>query len=66
MREIRTCENCVNRLLCPTRKTSKPNDICDGYNEEGVFRGLLTLAFPFVEKIIDDRLNFIKKLQDSE
>ena len=59
----KSCENCVNRLICPTRRLDKPLDICNGYNDEGVFAGLLYLAFHIDKPKADDTLKFIKKLQ---
>lgn len=59
----KSCENCVNRLICPTRRLDEPLDICSGYNDEGVFTGLLSLAFHIDKPKADDTLKFIKKLQ---
>ena len=59
----KSCENCVNRLICPTKRVDKPLDICDGYNKEDVFTGLLYLAFRIDKQKAVDTLKFIKKLQ---
>lgn len=60
---MKTCENCVNRFICPTRKKSKPNNICDGYNDKKVFASLVSITTFTDISIIKDRLDFIEKLQ---
>lgn len=60
---MKTCENCVNRFICPTRKKSKPNNVCDGYNDKKVFTSLIALATCVNNSKIKDRLDFIEKLQ---
>ena len=59
----RTCDLCVNRFLCPTRKKSKPLDICDGYNEKDVFIGLLELNFAISKETATKMLTFVDKIQ---
>ena len=61
---MKTCENCVNRFICPTRKKSKPNSVCDGYNDKEVFIGLISLTTLVDNAIIKNRLDFIEKLQE--
>lgn len=60
---MKTCENCVNRFICPTRKKSKPNNICDGYNNKEVFTSLISIITLEDNTIIKNRLDFIEKLQ---
>ena len=60
---MKTCENCVNRFICPTRKKSKPNNICDGYNNKQVFTSLISIITLEDNTIIKNRLDFIEKLQ---
>lgn len=61
---MKTCENCVNRFICPTRKKSKPYSVCNGYNDKEVFISLIALATCVYNSIIKDRLDFIEKLQE--
>ena len=61
---MKTCENCVNRFICPTRKKSKPNSVCDGYNDKEVFTSLISIATLVDNAIIKNRLDFIEKLQE--
>ena len=60
---MKTCETCVNRFICPTRKKSKPNNICDGYNNKEVFTSLISIITLEDNTIIKNRLDFIEKLQ---
>lgn len=39
----KTCANCVSRLLCPLKGHRQ---VCDGYNDEDVFWGFLSMIFP--------------------
>ena len=61
---MKTCENCVNRFICPTRKRAKPNNICDGYNNKKVFTSLISIITLEDNTIIKNRLDFIEKLQE--
>lgn len=61
---MKTCETCVSRFICPTRKKSKPNNICDGYNNKEVFTCLITILTLEDNTIIKNRLDFIEKLQE--
>ena len=51
----KTCSNCVNRFLCPNNYR-----VCDGWNNEGLFWGLIKLNFPLPEEFIDEERAFIK------
>lgn len=61
---MKTCENCVNRFICSTRKKAKPNKVCDGYNDKEVFTSLVTITTFTDNSVIKDRLDFIEKLQE--
>lgn len=54
----KTCSTCVSRFICPINYRT-----CDGYNDENVFWGLIKLHFPFQDKAIDQKREFIKSLQ---
>ena len=58
------CDNCINRLICPTRQINKPENICDGFNNENVFIGLSSLTFNINGDKIKRILKFIKNLQE--
>ena len=52
------CKNCVSRLICPLIGT-----LCAGYNDEGLFWGLLKMNFPFNDNAIDRQRKHIEALQ---
>lgn len=54
----KTCNECVSRFLCPNNYRA-----CDGYNDEGLFWGLVKLNFPLAEERIDKQRALIKSLQ---
>lgn len=54
----RSCSNCVSRYICPNNY--RP---CSGWNDEGLFWGLINLLFPFQDEKIDRKREFIKSLQ---
>lgn len=55
------CNNCVNRLICPTFRN---DECCDGYNDEQVFNGLLKMMFGgTANQHIDNMLEKIKIIQ---
>lgn len=58
----RKCENCVSRLICPTKKE---NTCCMGFNDEQVFRGLLKMCLlgNIQDKRVDEILDFINEMQ---
>ena len=61
---MKTCENCVNRFICPTREKAKLNKVCDSYNDKEVFTNLVAITTFTDNSIIKDRLDFIEKLQE--
>lgn len=63
MEKEKSCDDCVNRLLCPTRKKDMPYSVCDGYNDEGVFAGLLYLNFQIDKDRAKRMLSFVKEMQ---
>ena len=56
---IKTCENCVNRFLCPNNYRA-----CDGYNDEKLFWRLMALRFPSLKNMINESYKFIKSSQE--
>lgn len=54
----KSCETCVSRFICPNN-----HRVCDEYNDEGFFWGLIKLNFPLNEERIDRQRKFIKSLQ---
>ena len=62
MKEKRKCQNCANRFICPTYRE---NECCDGYNDKGVFAGLIRLSImPFVDyDHILERLEAVERIQ---
>lgn len=54
----KSCSNCVSRFICPNKYRS-----CSGWNDEGLFWGFIKLHFPFQDKEIDGKREFIKSLQ---
>lgn len=53
----KSCENCVSRFICPNNYRT-----CAGWNDEGLFWGLLKLSFPNGERV-DHMREFIKSIQ---
>ena len=57
MEKSKTCDTCVSRFICPLLRP------CDGWNDEGVFWGLLMMMLPSSEHIIPIARKNIQKLQ---
>ena len=59
------CVDCVNRLICPNYAS---NNCCSGHNDEGVFKGLLSLMFigTVPSDYIEKRLNDVKRIQSEK
>lgn len=57
MGKSKTCDTCVSRFICPLLRP------CDGWNDEGVFWGLLIMMLPSSERIIPNARKNIQKLQ---
>lgn len=66
MKNKKTCDNCVNKYLCPNFNKF---GTCMGWGNREVFIGLIKLNFGFlppIDKHIDKVFENIKKIQEEK
>ena len=56
----KTCDTCVSRYICFLAGAKEP---CNGWNDEGMFRGLLKTIMPTSWDEIDRALDFVKNFE---
>ena len=56
----KTCDNCVSRYIC---FLANVDGVCDGWGDEGAFRGMLKAIMPNSWDEIDRTLDFVRNFE---